>query len=371
MMDEDSRKRKESTPPAASTPKAIKLHDSVLNISQTTHNSPILSSQSTNSPQSTCPCKTVIKSPTIKCGECNWVWHVACVGLAGVTVYLVKQIEGWKCPLCFKFSEEISANLQCPEEQDPISPVSADTAKIVKRLADLELNIEKKLEDLKVSTESTHSPLSGWSDLFKKDEPKKLIEKVVEQSSEVALQKSIQLIDANLTEQRKRCRNVIMSGVPEIPDEDIRRTVLTNLNDECESRDIVDCKRLGKLNKPKKDGPASPPKPRPILIIFRNESDALQYHNYGRGRKVFRNRNIWINPDLTRTEREALYLQREKRKQNKLSSRSESVSVNKADIDAAKPQTDTVKNADGALQPDVTASGPADSSTLHHETLNQ
>ena len=50
------------------------------------------------------------------------------------------------------------------------------------------------------------------------------------------------------------------------------------------------------------------------LVTLKYKEDASITHNYGRGRKF--TDCIWINPDLTKVERDALYIQRVQKQQN-------------------------------------------------------
>ena len=162
-------------------------------------------------------------------------------------------------------------------------------------LPDIVSGIKEALADARVKDQVS------WAEVASQ---KKLITEVVEQTSKNALEKSIQLIDSNLTDQKKRVRNVVMSGVKE----NIREgeaSLIEVVSDllECDINDMVNVKRLGE----KKVG-----KSRFILIVFKSEEAALYYHNYGRGRKV--EGNIWVNPDLTRTERDAMFKKRDERR---------------------------------------------------------
>lgn len=70
------------------------------------------------------------------------------------------------------------------------------------------------------------------------------------------------------------------------------------------------CSRLG----------ARGDKPRVVLVIMRREDDAVYFTNNGRGRCYFgqnRSDNVWVNPDLTRNEREAMFQQRKERNEKR------------------------------------------------------
>ena len=61
--------------------------------------------------------------------------------------------------------------------------------------------------------------------------------------------------------------------------------------------------------------------------MFKSEQAALYYHNYGRGRKLEVDGNIWVNADLTRTEREAMFKKREERRKRLEKEKNTSASV--------------------------------------------
>ena len=55
-----------------------------------------------------------------------------------------------------------------------------------------------------------------------------------------------------------------------------------------------------------------------MLAVFKREEDAQYFHNWGRGRDLGGNK--WVNPDLTRTERDALFKKRDERRKKGRSS---------------------------------------------------
>ena len=56
-----------------------------------------------------CPCEegSMNKQSMIQCTCCVWWWHLACVGLDGLSKYSCNSIVEWKCPICFTFSPEL------------------------------------------------------------------------------------------------------------------------------------------------------------------------------------------------------------------------------------------------------------------------
>ena len=143
---------------------------------------------------------------------------------------------------------------------------------------------------------------------------------MVKLTSNEALTESMQLIDANLQEQKKRSLNIIVSGMKETgknpSKEELSATFFKLMDGEIEKKDIVLAKRLGVFT----DG-----KRRNVMITLRYQGDAEFVHNHERGRKIIVSEShqlqdqigdeIWMNADLTKLQREANYNMRvEKRK---------------------------------------------------------
>lgn len=266
-----------------------------------------------------CYCGTsMAKTVNIKCTKCLRHWHSECVGLIGVTLYLVNKLENWQCPRCFKFSDNIVDALG-DSEVDQSKPEKQQLEEIVRRgiksmVPEIVSGVVQEIKTTKIDDivkEAGQSVTKSWSDIAKTDQ-KKLIKDVVEASSESALQQSMKLIDSNLTERQKRKRNMIVSNIPEnSAGGNLKQVVVLALSHELTVTDILFCQRLGKKGA----------KPRVILVVMRKEDDAVYFTNNGRGRRYYLGDRdyIWVNPDLTRTEREALY----KKRVDKKSSRDE------------------------------------------------
>ena len=165
-----------------------------------------------------------------------------------------------------------------------------------------------------------------YSDVTK-TEQKRVIKEVVEQTSEAALTKGLGRISADLSEQKNRGRNCIVSNIPEGHGGD--KATLTEVVASfgiIEANDVADCKRLGELK---------PGANRLVLVILKREDVAADFHNYGRGRNI--EGDVWVNPDLTRTEREARFQMRQDRRRK----RGQTVQppVRNADIEASEDST--------------------------------
>ena len=291
---------------------------------------------------SPCPCA---KGPTLKkalmmCTDCEVWWHPACVGLAGLSHYSASSIVAWECPRCFTLDREITENLGIPDKGG--SEGDADIRATVR--AEMKTIIPEVVAEVKAGVrialgeESMQKLVSGakdaitksWADVAK-TEQKRVIKEVVEQTSESALTKGLGRISADLSEQKNRGRNCIVSNIPEGHGTD--RATLTEVVTSfgvVEASDIADAKRLGE----EKRGTN-----RLVLVIFKREDVAADFHNYGRGRNI--EGEVWVNPDLTRTEREARYQERQDRRRKK----------------QRQPQQ-PVRNATGVAPEDITHQPP-------------
>ena len=273
------------------------------------------SSQSTDVTPCLCENGAMTYKSLMQCTNCERWYHPACVGLAGLTKCTTKTIVGWKCPVCFVFpramAEKIKADINVFNDEPAVTNSSMHIQEEVRKgvlaaLPDIVSGVGGVVEGI-VSNSNEKIGLS-FAEVVKVDQ-KKVIKEVVEETSKSALQKSIQLIDSNLAEQKKREKNAVMSGLAEdtgAGDSTLKEVVADFLGYDCSVNDLVSVKRLGEKK---------PRGKRLILIVFKNEEAARHFHNYGRGREV--SDKVWVNPDLTRTERDAMYAQRQERKEKR------------------------------------------------------
>ena len=246
----------------------------------------------TNSADRECFCKNYqagakwIQCSAVGC-DTKW-WHTTCAGLENITDACVKKLR-YTCPMCV-----IAANnLIC----------------LVRDSYQLEIaeEIGKCLPDIvKTVVKETSDALSkSYAETVKK-ENKALLKDTVKSTSQNALKETMKFVDANLAEQRKRTRNVIISAVDEGENEICEDTVFeifNNIDKNFKKADIANCKRIS--NKRDQNGTENHERPRLILATLCYEQDALYFHNSGYGRKY--GDNCWINPDLTKAERDARY----------------------------------------------------------------
>ena len=266
-----------------------------------------------------CPCgegPTNNKALLMQCSDCKKWWHPACVGLLGLTQYFTKKLVEYKCPLCFSLPKEIMEKLGIPDKPDDTNESQTISATVKKEVtAMLPAVVEEVVAGVKAALggntvqqmvkEANETINKSWADIAK-TEQKRVMSEVVGKTADSALQKSLSRISADLSEQKTRLRNCIMSNVPEGyggTDTSLSEVVVSFADEEISADDIAYCNRLGK----KEEG-----KNRLILIVCKREDMAAEFHNFGRGRKL--PNNVWINQDMTKTEREAKYHMRQERR---------------------------------------------------------
>ena len=272
-----------------------------------------------------CPCdEHIVKARVIFCKECRTWWHINCVALNGISESAARKLSEWRCPRCFVFKSVIADKIEKPGDESDISKaVKREVHGMIPTIIDaVSKSVKESIqtnEIEKVVGEVNEKVGKSWAELAQGNH-KQLITDVVKLTSNEALTESMQLIDANLQEQKKRSLNIIVSGMKETgknpSKEELSATFFKLMDGEIEKKDIVLAKRLGVFT----DG-----KRRNVMITLRYQGDAEFVHNHERGRKIIVSEShqlqdqigdeIWMNADLTKLQREANYNMRvEKRK---------------------------------------------------------
>ena len=102
----------------------------------------------------TCPCKNKLPNTLmLECDQCETFWHTSCCGLTGLTQMPINKLiaNRWKCPRCFKFSEDIPTEVEATvqtklDEATVASIVSLVNTTVIKSLKTL-LSPEDQDED--------------------------------------------------------------------------------------------------------------------------------------------------------------------------------------------------------------------------------
>ena len=177
--------------------------------------------------------------------------------------------------------------------------------------------VKKSLPEIVKSTvkETTESSSlkRQWSDLFKtvKDDVKTQAGQTFSTSLTNALKVNQREIiestkakqDEDQLERDRRSRNVVLSNVPECRSSDVNERIKDDTARAAtlcgvELNQIIRCFRAGKTT-------SEVAKPRLLIIVLKTPELARELHNYGNGQKLDHDNNIWVNPDLIYSERQA------------------------------------------------------------------
>ena len=285
---------------------------------------------------SVCPCsKWIKKAVWVECEDCHTWWHTGCVGLFGLTEAMVDSIKKYSCPRCFTSPWVIPVNSSSSSESSGTSTGSPGTCStvttalksefiamypVMKSYIEGAVQATFKAEQVgQVVEEANKQITKSWAEIAS-GKQKQLITDVVKLSSQAALTESMQLVDASLSQQKKRSMNVIISGLPETSENPSKEELVDDfvglMEGEIEKRDVLMARRLGAYSTEKKTARGDVAV-RNVLLTLRYDGDALYAHNTGNGRKIVLDsgKAVWINPDLTRLERDArLKTRQEKQK---------------------------------------------------------
>ena len=253
-----------------------------------------------------CKDKVQTNQKGMSCERCEVWFHISCVNI-NATLYdlLVKEDcedDGfrWFCPTCRgKSAEGTSENVKAVIQSE-IKNTLPDIVKTV----------------LTESNQCAEILSKTYADIVKKQQ-NNMINETVKATSNMALKESMISLESNLAEKKRRSRNVIITGVPE-GEEEVTEDIVYNTLKPFEARlnknEILAASRLGRRNENSETDQSR--RPRMIIVTLKFESDATSFHNNGIGRKI-EDSNIWVNPDLTRTERDVLYRKRVQRRRSK------------------------------------------------------
>lgn len=219
--------------------------------------------------------------------------------------------------------------------------VKTDLIKAVTEAPKLDVTetIKESLPEIvKATVKEAEKPLKKqWSDLFKSvkgDVKVQVAQSFNDSFSSVLKQNQKEIVettkaqqDEDLIERERRSRNIVLSNVPECQSRDVE----VKINDDTERAArlcdidkslVIGCFRAGKNRKEDTDNAVNA-KPRPLIVTLSTPNLAKELHNYGNGRMIDRDENIWVNPDLIYSERKANFSARNRRRQKLSAMRTE------------------------------------------------
>ena len=120
------------------------------------------------------------------------------------------------------------------------------------------------------------------------------------QETEETFKRNIESYQSHFAEKESRSHNIVISGIPFFGHDcffDQIMELLHYVDPSIQPHEILNCKRIG--------GNLSNNCPKYVLVSCRNRATVYWLHNYGSGRRIAK--GLWINPDLTKVERESRY----------------------------------------------------------------
>ena len=172
------------------------------------------------------------------CEICEVWFHLSCVNISTALYDLLMLKEDdeddgfrWYCPACRnKCADNTNDNVKATVQKE-IKSALPDIVKTV-------LTETKECAEVLSKTYAT----------IVKKQQQNMIQETVKETSNMALKESMISLESNLAEKKRRTRNVIISGVPEQEQEDIKDVVfgiLKPLEGRLEKNEILTTSRLG------------------------------------------------------------------------------------------------------------------------------
>ena len=249
-------------------------------------------------PDPVCPCgKKLSTNFWLGCSVCETTWHTACCGLDGLTQAPINKLiaKKWKCPRCFKFSDEIPAEMK---EQNKPSQLSTEMVESI--ISIVNSTVEENLKTLLTPENLENEPeqAENHEDFIPVDRRRRKRHN----SIQVAIQE--QREEEILIEKKKD--NLIIYGVPELPtddkkeemNEDFRRVKKVYAGKVVlQKEDLSHMTRLGI----KENG-----KTRPIQITLVSQNKRTEMLTKNMNLKLLENdesTNIYVSTDRTKKQR--------------------------------------------------------------------
>ena len=259
-----------------------------------------------------CPCNKYEDEDEIcvECEECLQWWHLKCVALHKLPEETIKDLEEWRCPRCIM--ETLGMGNTIVQET-----VKAEIAKAVPGIVKSVVEATVKAKEFQKSFADAVTGRSVQMEKKVEKTVEKTMHTAIKENQETLLQKASQKQDADNYERDRRKRNVVVKNVRESSLLTPKGRYNSDINKlekilQVNKEDIVTCYRAGAK---RENGGA-----RLLIVTLATPSIAEQLHNYGAGCRIETSSDmmdIWINPDLIKSDRDANYnarkLMREKR----------------------------------------------------------
>ena len=259
-----------------------------------------------------CPCKKYEDEDElcVECEDCEQWWHLKCVGLEGLLADTVEALVRWRCPRCIMQSMGMGNTIIQETVKSEIEKAVPGIVKSVVEATIKAKEFKKTFADV----------AAGRAEQMEK-KVEKTVEKTmhlaIKDNQEALLQKASQKQDAEHFEREKRKRNIVVSNLRESSMTTPQGRYASDVKKlaeilELEEKEIVRCYRAG-AKRPNGE-------PRLLIATLITPAHAQHYHEYGSGYKIETRegkKDIWINEDLIKADRDANYnarkIMREKR----------------------------------------------------------
>ena len=244
-----------------------------------------------------CPCRRYLPEVTaISCSACEGWFHLKCVGIDGLDKKALESIK-WTCPRCLPLYWLLDST---PRARDEVRAVADE---VVSSAIEKAVN-EIKADVVDVCTKTFAEAIQSQAD----SSPHAVkTEKLVENATAKVLDR----YESDRLERERRKSNLCVMNIAESNAEESRERGKDDLK-ACiqlgiKKSDIVSTFRAG--------DPSAEKGPRPLIVKMKDETTANFYSMNGRGKKT--DSGHYINRDLCKADRHAMFMVRQARRQSR------------------------------------------------------
>ena len=238
------------------------------------------------------------------CDGCEEWFHIKCTEvLESVYDFIHKSQDSagfsWCCKVCRQQIDKLTTVTRYEIKNEMKSIVSAITDCIKNDLPNI---IQDALLETKLSIERLSSHIYSNAESAKRNKVAEKLanNKILEciQETEETFKRNIESYQSHFAEKESRSHNIVISGIFFFGHDCLFVEVmelLHHVNPGIQPHEMLNCKQIG--------GNLSNNRLKYVLVSCRNRATVYWLHNYGSGRCVAK--GLWINPDLTKVEKES------------------------------------------------------------------
>ena len=232
------------------------------------------------------------------------------MGLKGLASKTVEELPDWRCPRCIM--KKMGSTMSIIQDT-----VKTELEKAVPKIVKSVVEATVKAKEFQRTFADVAAGRAEHMEKKVERTVEKTMQSAIKENQQAILQKATEKQDADHFERERRKRNIVIKNVRESKmntadgrfNSDVSK-ILQLI--EVEKEDIITCYRAGAK---RTNGD-----PRLLIVTLATPYLAQHCHNYGSGRKMETNgdkKDIWINEDRTKADRDADYrarkLKRERR----------------------------------------------------------